>query len=312
MTDTPYSCQFDTGTVVGGTYAFRSVATDNAGNSTTSSSVTNRVIDNTVSSVSVDDPGAFLSGTVVLKANAISTTGVSSVKFQIAPSGTSSWYDLCTDTASPYNCSLNTANITDGLFDLRAIMVDKAGKSTISAVVAARRIDNNPIRGYDAQTTSVSATKGQVEPGDAMQLTYSERANLSTISSGWTGSPLAVTVRIRDGALLGLSSIDDTVTVLRNGAAVNLGSVNLRQSYIGSSQTADFAATMTSSTTTVNGVTATRITLTLGSQTSGPKMPSVSASSVMIWTPSTVVTDLNGQNVSGTPISEQGSSDREF
>jgi hypothetical protein len=274
--------------------------------------VTNRVVDNSYATVTMEDPGAYIAGTVIFKANAASSSGVSSVRIQYAPSGTTGWGDVCLDTTEPYTCTINTVDATDGLYDIRAIMVDKAGKTVTSATVTTR-VDNNPIRAYVVETTNGSfGTAGRLENRDTMTLTYSERVNLTGILAGWTGSATAVTVRLRDGALLGLTGNDDTITVLRNGVPVNLGSVNLKQNYIGSQATAEFAATMTTSTTTVNGVTATRIILTIGAQSSGTTPLTVTTSSVMVWTPSTAVTDLNGRPVSAAPASETGVSDRQF
>jgi signal peptidase I len=311
-TTAPYSCSLDTTTTADGTYTFRSVATDVAGTSTTSTTVTGRVIDNSYATVSVDDLGAYVAGTVAFRATAAASAGVTSVRVQYAPSGSTTWTTLCTDTATPYGCSVNTTTFADGLYDVRAIMLDGSGRSTTSAVVTTR-IDNNPIRAFDVQTANGGFFAGRLENRDSMTMTYSERVNLNGILSGWTGTGTAVTVRIRDGALLGQSSsTDDTITVLRNGAAVNLGSVDLGGNYMSTGSTADFAATMTASTTTVNGVTATVVTLTMGAQVSGTTPSNVSTSSTMTWTPSASVVDLNGRPVSSTPATELGSADREF
>jgi hypothetical protein len=73
LTTTPYSCRFDTTTLPGGSYSFRATATDAGGLSTTSAAIANRVIDNTITSVSLEDPGEYLTGTVALTAAANST-----------------------------------------------------------------------------------------------------------------------------------------------------------------------------------------------------------------------------------------------
>jgi signal peptidase I len=311
-TTAPYSCSLDTATIADGTYTFRSVATDVAGTSTTSAAVTGRVVDNSYATVSIDDPGAYVAGTVAFRATAAASAGVTSVRVQYAPSGSTAWTDLCTDTATPYGCSVNTAALADGLYDIRAIMLDGAGRSTTSAVVTTR-IDNNPIRAYDVQTANGGSFVGRLENRDSMIFVYSERVNLNGILTGWTGASTAVTLRLRDGALLGQSSsTDDTLTVLRNGTAVNFGSVDLGGNYISTGSTADFSATMTASTTTVNGVPATLVTITIGAQASGPTPSTALSSSTMIWTPSTLVADLNGRPVSSTPVSELGLLDREF
>lgn len=311
VTDVPYSCRFDTTTVPGGSYSFRAVATDAAGNATTSATVANRVVDNTVASVSVEDPGPFLSGTVPVTTSASSSAGIASVRIQRATAGTTAWTDICTDTTAPYSCSWVTTGVADGSYDLRAVMLDNGGRTTTSATVTNRRVDNSPMRGADVQTANGGSTIGRMQSGDSMTLTFTQQATLTSITPGWTGAALPVTVRLRDGSLVGAGS-NDTVTVLRSGAAVNLGAIDLKQSYIKSLRTAEFAATMTAGTTTVNGVTATRVTITIGAQTSGSSLPTVSTPSVMVWTPSTLATNLTGRAASTTPTSETGVSDREF
>lgn len=58
-----YSCRFDTTALTNAAYSFRAIATDEAGTRTTSAAVTSRVVDNTVASVPVEDPGAYLPAT---------------------------------------------------------------------------------------------------------------------------------------------------------------------------------------------------------------------------------------------------------
>lgn len=308
----PYSCRYDTGQLVDGTYAFRAVATDGAGNTTTSVAVTGRVVDNTVSTVSVEDPGANLSGTVTVTASASSTAGIASVRIDRAPSGSGTWTSLCTDTAAPYTCSWNTTTVADGLYDLRAVMTDSLGRTTTSATLSARRIDNSPLRGYDVQAVNGGASAGKLGAGDTLRLTYTQEVDPTTITPGWTGAALPVTLRLRDGLLTGTGNTSDVVDVLRTGSTVNLGAVNLKQNFIKNNKTAQFNATMVASTTTVNGAPATVVTITLGSLASGGSLRSVSATSTMIWTPSAAVTDTVGQVCSTVPISELGPLDREF
>lgn len=308
----PYSCTYDTTRLPDGTYSFRATATDAAGNSATSPTIANRVIDNTISSVTMLDPGATLTGTVTLEAAANSTAGVKSVRIQRAPNGSTTWTDVCTVTVSPYRCSWDTTTVLDGLYDLRAILLDGAGLTTTSAVVSARRVDNTPLRGYDIQTANGGATIGKLEPGDSMTYTYTDQVNLGTVTSGWTGSALPVTLRVRDGGVLGLTGKNDTVDVLRNGAAVNLGSVNLKEDYIKGGKTALFNATMTAGTATVNGITVTTVTLKVGTLASGDGLRVVSNASTMVWTPSAAITDLSGHAGSSAATTELGAFDREF
>lgn len=307
----PYSCRYDTTQMPSGVYSFRAIATDAAGNSTTSATVGSRTVDNSVDSISIEDPGAYLSGTVALIADAHSTAGVASVEIDRAPAGTTTWTSVCTTTISPYTCSFDTTKVTDGLYDFRAVLTSSLARVTTSTTLSSRRIDNSPLRGYNVQPLPGGATNGKLDSGDTLRLTYSKQVNLSTITSGWTGTALAVTVRLRDGGLLGLSSNDDTVDVLLGSTVINLGSVDLRGNYINSKKTATFNATMTASTTTVNGVTATLVTVSVGSQVSGGGLPTGPAVNP-VWTPSTTATDLLGHACSGAPVTELGLATKAF
>src|SRR5437764_1339417 len=66
----PYSCSLDTTTKTDGLYDFRAIATDNAGNQTTSTVVSGDRIDNTVPSATQDNPGSPLHGSVTLTGSA--------------------------------------------------------------------------------------------------------------------------------------------------------------------------------------------------------------------------------------------------
>jgi hypothetical protein len=312
LTLDPYSCRFDTTQLVDAIYSFRSVATDAAGNTTTSAAVGNRTVDNTVSSVSMEDPGAYLSGTVTLTATASSTAGVTSVRIDRAPSGTTTWTAVCTATTAPYTCSWNTTTVADGLYDFRAVLVDGKGLTTISSTVTGRRVDNTPLRAYDVQAPNGGATAGKFDAGDTLSLTYTDQVNPATITGGWSGTAIPVTLRLRDGGLLGLGAKGDTVDVLRNAAAVNVGSIKLNNDYVKGGLTVQFNATMALSTATVNGTTVSVVTITLGTVASGSGLRTVSGTATMVWTPSALATDLSGIASSTAPASELGALDRDF
>ena len=312
LTVEPWSCVYDTTKLVDGTYSFRAVATDVAGNTATSTSVTNRVIDNTVSSVTMLDPGAYLTGRVPLEAAANSTAGVTSVRIQRAPAGSSTWTEVCTVSTSPYRCVWDTTTVTDGLYDFRAILVDGTGATTTSTVVSNRRVDNTPLRGYDVQTANGGATAGKLDPADTITYTYTDQVALGSVTPGWNGAALAVTLRIRDGGLLGLTGKNDTIDIQRSGSVVNLGTVNLKEDYVKGGKTAVFNANMTAGTATANGVTVTTVTIKLGTLASGDGLRTVSNLSTMLWTPSSAVTDLFGNASSSATTTELGSLDREF
>ena len=311
ITDAPYTCRYDTTKLAKGTYSFRAVATDVAGNTTTSAVVANRVVDNTVSSVSLEDPGAYLSGTVTLTAAANAGSGVTSVRIQRAPTGGSTWTDVCTDTSAPYTCSFVTTSVADGSYDLRAVLLDGAGRTTTSAIVAARVVDNSLVRALDVQTTN-GGTAGRLDNGDKLVLTYGERISPASVLAGWDGSATAVTVRLRDGNLLGLGSSGDTVDVLKGSTVVGLGSVVLGRDFVKSSKTVTFNATLSAATTTVSGATRTIVTVQLGTVASGSGLKTVTSTGSLRWTPSAAATDLSGNSCSTAPVTETGTLDRDF
>lgn len=119
------------------------------------------------------------------------------------------------------------------------------------------------------------------------------------MSPGWTGGSLPVTVVLQDGGLF-----NDEVEIRRGGSPVNLGAVNLRNNYVGFNDTATFGATMSASTSTVNGVPRTVITVDVGSQSSGPRFWFPAGTSNMVWSPSSAVTDLSGTPISGNTASD--------
>ena len=310
--DDPYTCRFDTTALANGTYSFRAVATDAVGFVTTSAVVGNRTVDNTVSSVSMENTGAVLTGTVTLAASASSTAGIASVRIDRAPSGTTSWTTVCTDQTAPYSCTWNTTTVADGSYDFRAVLVDGRGVTTTSATMSSRRVDNSPLRGYDVQAVNGGGTVGRLDAGDVIRLTYSDQVRLDSISPGWTGAAVPVTVRVRDGLLLGLGSTGDTLDVLRGGASVNLGSINLKQDFVSLLRAAQLNATMVATTSTVNGVPVTTVTLTLGTLASGGGLKTASGAGAMVWTPSAAATDLAGVPSSTSATVELGTSDRDF
>lgn len=312
----PWSCRASTTDLPNGTYSFRAVATDEAGNTTTSAVVANRVVDNTVSSVSLNDPGALLSRTATLTAIASSTAGVTSVRIQFAPTGTSSWTDICTDTATPFTCSWDTTKVASAVYDLRAVLLDGSGRTTISALETVP-VDNSPLGGADVQTTNGSgSTAGLIGANDTITFTYTAQVNPSSVMAGWTGAPTNVQVRVRDGNVPALirGSKGDTLDVLNGNTVLGLGSVNLKGDYVKFLRTVSLNATMTASTVTVNGLERTVVTLKLGTFASGraSDLKTNNTAAAMVWTPSSAATDLFGNRSSTANITESGTSDRDF
>ncbi len=140
----PFSCSFDTSSLTDGLYDFQAIATDRVGRTGTSAAVTSRRVDNTApSSVALGVLPSPLQNSVPMTATATDAgSGIADVTFQYAPTGTTTWTNACTDASSPYTCSLATAGLADGVYDLRARATDNTG-NTLSSAIQTRTIDNN-------------------------------------------------------------------------------------------------------------------------------------------------------------------------
>ena len=196
-TSSPYSVSFDTTAVADGLYDFRLVATDQVGNTTVSALVTNRRVDNTAPTASLDDPGANLRGTVTLSSTASDAgSGIATRTYQHSPAGAGTW------TTTP--AAFDTTGVTDGLYDLRVTVTDVAGNSTISATVANRRVDNtapqatmiNP-GAHLSGTVTLSSTASDPGGSGVATRTYQH----SPAGAGtWTTTPAAFdTTGVTDG-----------------------------------------------------------------------------------------------------------------
>jgi chitinase len=142
------------------------------------------------SSVTIVNPGSPLRAAVTLSGTASDAgSGIASLRFQYTAAGGSSWTDGCSASTSPYSCSLNTATIADGLYDLRALATDVAGNATASATVSGRRIDNTApvvtMNGPGAYLrATVTLTASATDAGSGVASTRIQRAPAG--SSTWT------------------------------------------------------------------------------------------------------------------------------
>ena len=152
-TSAPYSVSFDTTAVSDGLYDLRLVATDQVGNTIVSALVTNRRVDNTAPTASLDDPGANLRGTVTLASTASDAGSTGSPP---APTPTR---PPAQAPGLPTPAAFDTTAVTDGLYDLRVIVTDVADNPTASATVANRRVDNTaPAASLDDPGANLSGT----------------------------------------------------------------------------------------------------------------------------------------------------------
>ena len=295
-TTSPYSCSFDSTGVSDGLYDFRAVSADNATNSTSSATVTNRRVDNTAPTAGLTDPGSPLAGTKTLNATGTDGgSGVANVQIQRAPTGTSTWTTICTDTSSPYSCSWNTTLVADGGYDLRAVTTDNAGNVTNSTTVSNRVVDNTAPTATDIQAANTSGgTAGKPENGDTLTFTFSEQIAPGTIVAGWNGTgtqPVTVTLTANTVAIAGATLVNGTIS-LPGGGYTN-------------------GQTIVFSTSTVAQTGAT-LTVTLGGADK-PQFTRTGGAGQMSWPVAAGLTDVAG-NTLVTPVTknETGGNDAEF
>ncbi|MDX6484081.1 MAG: hypothetical protein QOE95_1852, partial [Gaiellaceae bacterium] len=185
---TPTPASWNTALTGDGIYSVRVVATDNAGNQATDTSGSFRV-DNTPPVAILDDPGAYLSGTVNFTSTATdSGSGVATVTYERSPAGSGSW------TSIP--AAWNTVAALDGLYDLRVAVVDNAGNRTNSALRTSR-VDNtkpsvsldSPLSNSDVSgTVALTSTASDAGSGLAGAVTYEYRTHPA---GTWTATPAA-------------------------------------------------------------------------------------------------------------------------
>jgi large repetitive protein len=192
---------WDTTLVADGVYQLRVVATDVAGNVTTSPAITNIRIDNTVPTTSQDDPGQYLRGTKILTGSAADTgSGVDHVDFERAPAGSGVWTLIGTDSTpgNGISTSFDTTGVADGQYDFRTVAVDVAGNQAASTAVTSRLVDNtapaaslNDPGAYLRGAVNLSSTTS--DPGGANASGIVSVAYEYTTNGGSTWQPTGAT-----------------------------------------------------------------------------------------------------------------------
>jgi hypothetical protein len=210
----------DTG-LAAGTYYYRVIAEDAAGNVGPASNEASATAtaDTTSPTVSVTAPaaGATVSGTVNVTANASDDVGVAGVQFTL--DGVSLGTE---DLASPYSVSWNTAAVANGSHTLRAVARDAAGNTTTSAPVA----------------VTVSNAAGP----SGLVAAYGFNAGSGTTTADSSGNALVGTLNGptwttagKYGAALSFDGVNDWVTV-SDAAALDLTTKMTLEAWVNPSQ----------------------------------------------------------------------------
>ena len=178
----PYEASWDT-TGLNGAYELRAVATDAAGNQASAATVP-VTVDQTAPSVTLADPGLLLRGVVTLTASAPSLH-VASVAFERRTAG-GSWTRIALDTSRPFEASLDTKTLDDGLYDLRAHALGAVGQELATHTREGIRLDNTA----PTMASSTPARGAKVGSATSIVLVASEPV-ASTQGVTLDGSPAA-------------------------------------------------------------------------------------------------------------------------
>ena len=197
----PYEASWSTTLVADGEYDLRAVVTDTTGN------IANQLlpglpktVDNTPASGSITSPAAasYVAGGVTVTASASDgpvppASGVSSVRFEIKPTGAGAFTVFGTQTTptvgSTYSQSLATGALADGPADLQVVVTDVAGNETTSATHTIN-IDNlSPVVTLDDPGAAVGSSVGLTASSspDTTNVTFRYR----TVGSGGAGTLIA-------------------------------------------------------------------------------------------------------------------------
>jgi hypothetical protein len=272
-------------------------ATDKAGNvEATKTSVIRLDSIEPTGSIVAPAAGSSISGqATVTSSSADALSGVASAAFQISPTGSGVWTTFGTAALAPWRAVVDSTTVPDGAYQLRVVTTDWAGNGFASPAVDVV-VDNNRPTGIDIQGSN-GGLAGTLDAGDKLTYTFSESMAPGSILAGWTGAPTAVTVSVSSSRRSGTQQ-----TVL----GVALGTVNLGPRAWTRGRRVRFAATMTLTSPNV-------VTVTVSSCVSSCRRVSTGVgAATFTWTPSSGATDLAGNPVSTTTVTETGGPKQNF
>jgi Chitobiase/beta-hexosaminidase C-terminal domain/Bacterial Ig domain len=171
----------DAATLTNGCYRYTLDATDNVGNAATAAVSASVKVDTTAPSGTLTSPTAGTTGGTISVASTTAAdtggSGLASVTFQEAPSGSTTYTDIATDTASPYSANWDTTTVANGAYSVRAVITDAAGNATTTATVAVT-VSNS---------FTVSVAGGTKTAGSPVSVTVTALANTTT-NTAYTGA----------------------------------------------------------------------------------------------------------------------------
>jgi hypothetical protein len=251
---------------------------------------------------SVSDSGNPASGVSTVTANVSSiTSGQTATALSIG-----SW--TVDNVSYNYRSAQLTANavLVGGSKTYALTMTDAGGNSQTQSGFSVV-VDNIVPAGTDIQTENVSGgTQGRPELGDTVMYTFTERIEPDSLLGGWNGGSTNVVLRFLNGGGGGAAA-NDLVQIWNaaNTSQLPLGEIQTRGNYVSDDVT--FGASGTPSTMVQIGSV---VTITLGTASSTSVL--TNGTDTQLWTPSSVATDLAGNNCDVSVVTELGVADPDF
>jgi hypothetical protein len=206
---------------------------DNAGNEETHHTTATIKVDTADPTGAITSPtgAADVRQTIAVSSDsADATSGVDSALFQRSPHDAGSWTDIgAADTSSPYSVNLNTTLIADGLYDVRVVTTDNAGRSHTSALVTFR-VDNTPptvtpsvagtlgTNGWYTSNVQVSWSTSDAGSG----IDTADGCSTTNVTSDTSGTTFTCTATDKAG-----NSTSDSVTIKRDATNPSVSSANV-------------------------------------------------------------------------------------
>ena len=147
-----------------------------------------------------------------------------------------------------------------------------------------------------ASATTGGAKLGTIDPGDTVNIPFTEAMDLTKFCPGWTGSAMNGTATITNGTDATKDTISFTTTAC---AGLTIGTINLGADYVAGTP-AVFAGTSNGNSSTVKNPstlswdsTSNSLVITLGALSSG-SVPASSPQSFPVYTPASGLADPAG------------------
>ncbi len=208
-------------------------------------------------------------------------------------------HNVATSSAAPAGAgtitfpTVSTSAFVDGLVTAGVHVTANTGDLSPTTSLALVRDTVAPLASNIAGSNGASSTAKKADNGDQLTYTFSEPVDPVTVMSGWSGASTTVSLVFTN------SGANDTIAV----TGTNLGSVNTQTNYV--------SATLTcgSSTMLMSGST---VSVTLGGCTPTSSQRTNVANTTFKWTPSASVTDLAGNAMSTTVVTQSGGNQVNF